>query len=61
MLAYTNKARESHIKEITKIIDILGSNPNSELNYTEYRETVQYLSMLRDMYKKEMEGKTIKS
>lgn len=61
MLAYTNKARESHIKEITKIIDILGSNSNSELNYTEYRETVQYLSMLRDMYKKEMEEKTTKS
>lgn len=54
ILAYTNEARQSHIDNITKIIDKLGNVPNENLDYISYREAVQYLSMLRDMYKKEM-------
>lgn len=54
VLAYTNEARQSHIDNITKIIDKLGNIPNENLDYISYREAVQYLSMLRDMYKKEM-------
>lgn len=54
MLAYTNEARESHIKEITKIIDKLGEITNNELDYITYREAVSYLSTLRNLYREEI-------
>lgn len=54
MLAYTNPARVAHINNITRLIDVLGSIKSDELNYTNYKEIVNYLSMIRDMYKKEM-------
>lgn len=54
MLAYTNEAREAHIENITRIIDKLGEITTNELDYITYRETVSYLSALRDLYRKEI-------
>jgi hypothetical protein len=51
---YTNKARNSHIEEITRIIDVLGNIKNDELSYIDYRRTVEYLATLRDMIKAEI-------
>lgn len=54
MLALTNEARESHMQEITKLIDKLGKLKESELDYLSYREIVYYLSTMRNEYRKEI-------
>lgn len=54
MLAYTNKARESHINNITRLIEVLGQTTSKELSYGDYREIVNYLSAIRDMYNNEL-------
>ena len=54
MLAYSNEARLSHMKNIEKIISVLGEIPTEYLNYFDYRMTIQYLNQLKKEYKKEL-------
>ena len=55
MMYYTNKARESHIAEITRLIDMLGQM-GGELSYIDYRRLVSYLADHRDLIKAEIES-----
>lgn len=55
MLYYTNKARQSHIDEITRLIDVLGNLKSEDFYYTDYRRLVGYLSDLRDLIKAEID------
>lgn len=49
MLYLTNKARESHIEEITRLIDVLGHITSGELTYIDYRRLIGYLADHRNL------------
>lgn len=49
MLYLTNKARESHIEEITRLIDVLGHITSDKLTYIDYRQLIGYLADHRDL------------
>ena len=57
MLCFTDKARQSNIKKIGELIDMLGHMTGNELNYLDYRAIVNYLNVARDAYIEEMENK----
>lgn len=54
MLCFTNEARQSNIDRIGQLIDKLGYIDEDTLSFTEYCALVDYLSIVRDLYKKEM-------
>lgn len=57
MMYLTNKARESHIAEITRLIGVLGAIRGDELSYIDYRRLVSYLADHRDLIKSEIDYK----
>lgn len=55
MLYYTNKARKSHVDEITRLINVLGNLKGEDLCYIDYRRLVEYLSDFKDLIKAEID------
>lgn len=53
-LYFTNKARESAIKEIDRLINVLGDLKSGEFGYIDYRSTVKHLNQLKDVIKSEI-------
>ena len=51
----TNKARDSHIRNIERLIRVLGET--SDIDYLDYREIVNYLTEYKELIKKENESK----
>lgn len=58
MLCCTNRARQSNIENIEKLIEALGHKTGEQLNYLEYRAIVNYLNVAKEAYEKEMTQRT---
>lgn len=52
----TNEARESHIKEITRLTDVINHIPGNHLNYLDAQRLTIYLNELKENIKHEMNG-----
>ena len=54
MSTMSDQSLESHVERINSMIVIIASIPGNVINYIDAAETVKYLSILRDEYKKEL-------
>lgn len=57
MLCCTDRARQSNIENIEKLIEALGHKTGEQLGYLEYRALVNYLNVAKEAYKAEMKEK----
>ena len=51
----TDRARDSHIRNIDRLIRALGET--SDIDYLDYREITRYLTEYKEIIKKEKESK----